>query len=464
MLFFEPTFVAFFIVYFALHLMVPARSRLWLIIVGSTVFYAWWRPEYVGLPYILTVLAWGGTVWLAATDNVAQRRLRLAVTLILTFLPLAVVKYAYFVTNDMLGLRGIIDTDRFRWPLPLGISFITFTLSAYAIDVYRRQYAVAYSLKPLLGYVLFFPHLIAGPILRPHELMPQFRHMREAGGARFMTGLSIFTLGLAKKLIFADTIAEVVDKVYSGHAGVNSWEYLIAIYGFSVQIYCDFSGYTDMAIGLAYLLRIRLPTNFRQPYLAISVVDFWHRWHITLSRWLRDYLYIPLGGNRGGQSFQFRNIMITMLLGGLWHGASWGFLIWGGLHGVALGIIHLVRRPLKALNIAIPAWVGMIATFHFVSFAWIYFRARDLRTAHGIIGGMLNGSWENPLLVFQRNSFVVVLIFVFMALHRFDCHALVRLGVRRTSRAIIIPAIALCWLLAIAIGQGSSDKFIYFDF
>jgi len=464
MLFSEPVFFVFFAVYFALHFLIPPRWRLWLVIGGSTVFYAWWRPIYVELPYALTLVAWAGTIWLDRANEPATRRLRLGVTLALVFLPLLAVKYAYFLTNDVFGLRGIIDTDQFRWPLPLGISFITFTLSAYVIDVYRRRYRLERSLPMLFGYVLFFPHLIAGPILRPYELMPQLRQMRRALDARFMAGIAIFTLGLVKKLIFADSIALVVDQVYSGPAGASGWDYLIAIYGFSVQIYCDFSGYTDMAIGIAYLLRIRLPTNFLRPYAATSIVDFWRRWHITLSHWLRDYLYIPLGGNRGGRLYQFRNILITMVLGGLWHGANWTFLIWGFLHGLALGVTHLLRRPMKALGISIPAWLGLVITFHFVTFAWIYFRAKDIGRAHEIIGGLVHGSWLEPMAALQQNAFVVVLMLIFFALHRFDRHAWLRIAARRAHPALLVPAIGLCWILAITLSQGSSAKFIYFDF
>jgi alginate O-acetyltransferase complex protein AlgI len=464
MLFSDPVFFLFFAIYFALHLLIPTQARLWLVILGSTVFYAWWRPIYVGLPYALSMIAWAGTLWVDNAEQTTARRLRLAATLATIFLPLIVVKYAYFLTNDVLGLRGVFDTGQLRWPLPLGISFITFTLSAYVIDVYRRRYPVERSLPLLFGYVLFFPHLIAGPILRPYELMPQLRHMRAALGARFMTGIAIFTLGLVKKLVFADSIAPIVDKVYSNQASGSGWEYIVAIYGFSVQIYCDFSGYTDMAIGLAYLLRIRLPTNFLRPYMALSIVDFWRRWHITLSHWLRDYLYIPLGGNRGGRTNQFCNILITMILGGLWHGANWTFLIWGFLHGVALGITHLIRRPVRALGISLPRWLALLLTFHFVTFAWIYFRAKDIATAHQIIGGLVHGSWRDSIGIFQQNAFVILLMLVFFALHRFDRHALLRLGVRRLNPVIIVAAIVFCWMLAISISQGSSAKFIYFDF
>jgi alginate O-acetyltransferase complex protein AlgI len=464
MLFSDPVFFAFFAVYFVLHLLLPVRWRLWLVIVGSTVFYGWWRPAYVELPYILTVTAWAGTLWLSTAKEESVRRLRFAATIVLVFLPLVIVKYAYFVANDVLGLKGVVDTDQLRWPLPLGISFITFTLSAYVIDVYRGQYQAERSLPLVLSYVLFFPHLIAGPILRPHELMPQLRHMRDALGARFLLGVAIFTLGLVKKLVFADSIAAAVDRVYAGHGGDSGWEYLLAAYGFSAQIYCDFSGYTDMAIGLAYLLRIRLPTNFLRPYAASSVIHFWRQWHITLSHWLRDYLYIPLGGNRGGRAPQFRNIVITMMLGGLWHGANWTFLIWGLLHGLALGATHMLRSPMRSFGIVLPGWIAVLLTFHFVTFAWIFFRASDTKTVQNFIGGLVHGSWRDPIFTLQQNAFVILLLVVFFALHRFDRHALLRICVRRANRLITIAAIAFFWMLTIAISQGSSAKFIYFDF
>jgi alginate O-acetyltransferase complex protein AlgI len=458
MLFSDPVFFFFFAVYFACHFFLPARHRIWLIIAGSAVFYAWWRPAYVWLPFAMTLGAFAGAAWIDGAKERRSRRLRLATTLIVGFLPLAFIKYAFFLANDVLGLHGAIDTAQLRYPLPLGLSFITFTLSAYVIDVYRGKYPLEPSLKILLGYVLFFPHLIAGPILRPHELMPQLRHPSPAQGARLKLGIAIFTMGLVKKLIFADSIAQAVDKVYQ-HGG-SGFEHLIALYGFSVQIYCDFSGYTDMAIGIAYLLRVRLPTNFLRPYGARSIVDFWRRWHITLSHWLRDYLYIPLGGNRGGKARQIRNILITMLLGGLWHGASWTFVIWGGLHGVALGFVHLISRYTAAL----PRWLSWLLTFHFVTFAWIFFRARDFASAQRFIAETLTSAWSTAGAEIERNAFVVILLVLFALTHWLDRHARLRVMLRRANPLLVWLGIAFCWMLAITISQGSSANFIYFDF
>jgi D-alanyl-lipoteichoic acid acyltransferase DltB (MBOAT superfamily) len=325
-----------------------------------------------------------------------QRKLRLIATICVLFAPLVIVKYAYFLTHDVLGLVPVIsasagDVSVLKFTLPLGISFVTFTLTAYVVDTYTRRYQGDSRFSTLLGYVLFFPHLIAGPILRPNELMSQLRAKRRAMDARFALGIALFTLGLVKKLVFADTIGEVVDPVFKPGAVASGWEYLLAFYGFSMQIYCDFSGYTDMAIGLAYLLRIRLPTNFLRPYISASPVEFWRRWHITLSHWLRDYLYIPLGGNRRGAVLRYVNLAITMLLGGLWHGAAWTFVVWGALHGAYLCVNHAWNNfgpnvPPRLAPLANVA--GLILTFLAVVIAWVFFRADNMTTALYVLSKM----------------------------------------------------------------------------
>jgi alginate O-acetyltransferase complex protein AlgI len=317
-------------------------------------------------------------------------------------------------------------------------------------------------LTDLLGYVLFFPHLIAGPILRPNELLPQLRQLRRALDARFLLGTLIFAIGLVKKLVFADTLAAAVDGVFAANANPSGWDYLLALHGFSLQIYCDFSGYTDMAIGLAYILRIRLPTNFLRPYTASSIVEFWRRWHITLSFWLRDYLYIPLGGNRRGYVRQIINLLITMLLGGLWHGAAWTFVIWGGLHGLALAAVHVMRTRLKRL--IVPAWIGTILTFYFVSIAWVYFRAPSVSIAHRVLAGPFAAPWPEFASFASQHVFELLLVAVFFLTHRFDRHAYARIAVARINAGIVWAVVILLFVLAISTSLGSSAKFIYFDF
>ncbi len=219
-----------------------------------------------------------------------------------------------------------------------------------------------------------------------------------------------------------------------------------------------------MAIGLAYILRIRLPTNFLRPYGAASVVEFWRRWHITLSHWLRDYLYIPLGGGRLGRSRQLANLMITMVLGGLWHGASWTFVVWGFIHGAALSLNHLLRSVMRSRGVRLPRWLGILLTFHFVTLAWVYFRAPDMATAHQVLAGPFVAGWSDALAELRLNAFPVLLLVLLFGLHRWDRHALIRLGARRLPKAILLPVLAVCVMIAVVVSQGSSAKFIYFDF
>jgi alginate O-acetyltransferase complex protein AlgI len=313
--------------------------------------------------------------------------------------------------------------------------------------------------------VLFFPHLIAGPILRPIELVPQLEHPSRKKFLLPAAAVALFTVGLVKKLVLADPIAGLVDGVY-GQAGLPSApEALLAIYGFSVQIYCDFSGYTDMAIALALLLGVRLPNNFAQPYCAASIVDFWRRWHKTLSFWLRDYLYIPLGGNRGGRLHEVRNVMITMTLGGLWHGASWTFVIWGVLHGIGISAVHVMRKTLRWTWLdRVPRWAGVLLTFHFVTLAWVFFRAPSLQRALDILTAAATGSWAGASAYYSAHVFEILLIAIFFMLHRLDDHRRLRITAARLRPEILWPCIAALWAVAITVSQGSSAKFIYFDF
>jgi alginate O-acetyltransferase complex protein AlgI len=463
MLFSSPVFFVFFAAYFAVHLLLPRQWRLYLIIAGSTIFYAWWKLEYVWVPYLLMAIAYFGTIWMMQAKSEPVRKWRAAVAIVLLFVPLVVFKYTNFVFNDVLGpLTGggkLLDLM-----LPLGVSFVTFTLTAYIVDVYRGKFPAGTAPLTLLAYVLFFPHLIAGPILRPIELIPQLQHPRRQKWLLPTAGVAVFTLGLVKKLVVADPIGGLVDAVYA-KAIPNAPEALLAMYGFSVQIYCDFSGYTDMAIGLAMLLGIRLPNNFLQPYCADSIITFWRRWHITLSFWLRDYLYIPLGGNRHGRLGEVRNILITMTLGGLWHGASWTFVVWGVLHGIAVSAVHVAKKVLHWTWLdRVPAWLGVLLTFHFVTLAWVFFRAPDLRHAAGMLAAPATGGWGGSVEFFSAHIFEIALIVAALALHRYDDHRRVRIATRRLRPEILWPILLASWALAITVSQGSSAKFIYFDF
>lgn len=465
MLFSSPSFLLFFVIYLVFHFIVPPRHRVFLIIAGSTIFYAAWKIAYTWVPFVLTLIAYFGVRWIGRISGTAARRHRAVVTIIGLFLPLVFFKYANFIVEEIIGpLIGhygrISDLA-----LPLRISFVTFTLTTYVIDTYRREFPPATSLRTVLGYVLFFPHLIAGPILRPAELIPQIESPSRASLREITPALAIFSASLIKKLVFAGQIAQVVDAVYAKPVVASGAEALLAIYGFSVQIYCDFSGYTDMAIGLALILGVQLPVNFRRPYGASTIVDFWRRWHITLSFWLRDYLYFPLCGNRRGRLLEVRNILITTTLGGLWHGASWGFVIWGLLHGAAVSFAHLWRAlSLRCRLPKVPCWVGVLLTFHFTTLAWVLFRAPSLGRAGTVLMAPLRGNWEHFDGVIGGNLFGLTLIATFFALHRWDDHSLIKRAVLRVPNEMIWPVIILCWVVAITVSQGNSAKFIYFDF
>ena len=464
MLFSSPAFFLFFALYFVAHRLVPARYRTYLIICGGAIFYAWWRVEYTWLPFFLTGTAYGGVAWMERAASERSRRRRATTAIVVLFLPLLIYKYTDFVYRDVLGPIFGWHGSLLNVPLPLGVSFITFTLCAYLVDIFRRKFSETHSAPTVLAYVLFFPHLIAGPILRPHELIPQLERPRRAQLRRLAVPIALFTVGLVKKLIFADQIAQAVDALYQHPGGLSGPSALIAIYGFSAQIYCDFSGYTDMALGLALMLGVRLPNNFFRPYAADSIVDFWRRWHVTLSHWLRDYLYIPLGGSRHGRVREARNVIVTMALGGLWHGANWTFVIWGLFHGIGVALTHTIRRMLGPAR-SLPSWLGVLITFHFVTLGWVFFRAPSVHAAADILrSAVLGGGWGHAATDLAANLFVACLIAVFFVAHRFDDHRRVKLAVRRLRPEILWPMLFALWVMAITISQGSSAKFIYFDF
>jgi len=278
MIFSSSQFYLFFSGYLVLHLIVPARQRIALIVVGSSFFYGYWNPWYVWLPYLLVAIAFFGTLWQQRACDAAARRWRVTLVVAAVLAPLVVIKYTNFFYQDVLGIFVGDRGPLVSWAFPLGISFVTFTLIAYVVDVYRGKYPVERSPGLLSGLVLFFPHLIAGPILRPHDLLPQLANPQPATrgfGIRFVYGFAIFTLGLFKKTVVADTLSETVRTVYEGAAsGLNATDYLLAWYGFCAQIYCDFSGYTDMAIGVAMILGVRLTTKTEQPFAAQSIIEF----------------------------------------------------------------------------------------------------------------------------------------------------------------------------------------------
>jgi alginate O-acetyltransferase complex protein AlgI len=371
-IFSSPRFLAFLVVLLALlALPIRLRAKLLVLAAASCLFYAAWDVRYLALLIGVSVVDYWAAAKIHASDRAGTRKAWLALSMVSNLTLLGYFKYTNFLIENVNGLFGA-HVPALRILLPAGISFYTFKTMSYTIDVYRKEIQPCRSWLDYVTFVTFFPELIAGPIVRASVFLPQMQREIGPTRARLSLGTSIFLFGLMKKLVIADPIASVVDPVFAdvgAYSGASLW---VAALGYAIQIYCDFSGYSDMAIGVAKMIGYDLPENFAMPYLSGDITEFWRRWHITLSSWLRDYLYIPLGGNRRGLGRTYVNLAATMLLGGLWHGSSWNFVVWGALHGVALAIhrwltSHPSWRPL-------PNVVTGPFTFLFVILAWIPFR------------------------------------------------------------------------------------------
>jgi alginate O-acetyltransferase complex protein AlgI len=403
-LFFDTPVYALFltIVVFAYWRMSWRQQNVFLL-VASYVFYGWWDVRFLGLIAASTFVDFHCARAIHRSDNAARRRALLTLSLVINLGFLAAFKYFNFFVDSFaatLAALGFHQTPIavLRVLLPPGISFYTFQEVAYIVDVYNRKLEPADSLIDYGLFISLFPHLIAGPIQRPAHLLPQVQSPRTLDEGRFFNGLMLILSGLVRKTVIADNCALLADAAFSGRMGPpNVANVLIGTYAFAWQIYGDFSGYSDIARGSAQLLGFHFMVNFRQPYLATNLQDFWRRWHISLSTWLRDYLYIPLGGNRDGEPRTYRNLLLTMVLGGLWHGANWTFVVWGFIHGAGLGVERAYRRVFPARSsepaslVSIGAWASRIVVFHLVCAAWIFFRAPSLRDAVVFLRGL--GTW-----------------------------------------------------------------------
>ena len=358
----------------------PRWSVRWLV-AASLVFYGWWNPRYV--PLILASVAFNFVV--AILIQRAHRARPLVIAGVAgNLVLLGVYKYSDFLLRALAG-AGIVPLVQLHLALPLGISFFTFTQIAFLVDVARGRAREA-TLSNYALFVTFFPHLLAGPIIHHSEMMPQFASTanKRVAWDNVARGLFLLAIGLAKKTLIADPLAPLVASGFDHAHAIGALDAWLSVLAYTLQIYFDFSGYTDMALGAALLFNIRLPINFDSPYRALDLRDFWHRWHITLSRFLREYLYIPLGGNRRAEPRVLANLLVTFLLGGLWHGAAWTFVAWGALHGVGLCCVHVWKRT----GTALPPIVAWAITFLFVAIAWVFFRAPSLPDALAMLRAM----------------------------------------------------------------------------
>jgi len=441
-----------------------------LLLVASYFFYGWWDWRFLILILTSTVVDFFAAQYIAVSSNVLRRRTLLTISLALNFGFLGIFKYFNFFADSLAATLASFGAPSFTPTLlhillPPGISFYTFQAVAYIVDVYHDKMKPSRSFVDYALFISLFPHLVAGPIQRPSHLLPQVEKPRQFDSDRFFDGLMLILSGLFRKCVVADNCAKLADAAFSGRMGNhNLGVVLIGTYAFAWQIYADFSGYSDIARGSAQLMGFHFMVNFRQPYLAVSLQDFWRRWHISLSTWLRDYLYIPLGGSREGEGRTYRNLMATMLLGGLWHGANWTFVVWGGIHGVGLAMERWFgkAREIAGQSTFVRTWASRILFFHLVCLAWIFFRAQSLRASLDFLAGVRNIQFApqflSALMFIATYTIPLFLLDLVLEYRREEY-------IFQSSPQFARLAVGLgLTALVIAFSANSSAAFIYFQF
>jgi len=441
---------------------------------GSLVFYGWWDVRYLPLLVGSSVVDYVVAGRIAASQHGPTRRRWLLLSLAVNLGVLAGFKYTPLFARDLGRLIGWTPSEGLfdEWVVPVGISFYTFQTLSYTLDVYRRQLAPSRSFGDFLLYVAFFPQLVAGPIVRARTFLPQLERAPRWSAARFELGLYRCVQGLFLKMVVADNLAVVVERAYEGDieklSSASAWFATIAFGG---QIFADFAGYSGIAIGLAMLLGLRFPENFRAPYISAGLSEFWTRWHITLSSWLRDYLYISLGGNRRGALRTYANLFVTMLLGGLWHGASWTFLAWGALHGLGLAIERLVRgRSEGKASLAaarglpgVARGIGAVAlTYVFVHVTWVFFRAADFGVAASMLQRMFIAPFAGDAGGLDLSLRYAVLLAPIALMH--GMHYLRERWHWSGSAVLRAFAAGLMLTALFVVRRGEARDFVYFQF
>lgn len=494
MVFNSYTFITFFLVVLIVHnLPFSWKAKRVNLLLASYIFYAAWNPPFILLLWLSTVVDYVVGSKLYNEEDKRRRKFLLAVSLVGNLGLLGYIKYGQFLLENFISLMSLFGITfipvEFDIILPVGISFYTFQTLSYTLDMYWKVGRPEKSLLDFSLFVTFLPQLVAGPIVRLDQLAPQFKEPRRADAWQLMQGLFLLSLGLFMKSVVADTLlASSADMVFAAHIPLKTVDAWLGVLAFSAQIFFDFAGYSTCAIGIALCLGFSLPENFRYPYAAIGFSDFWRRWHVTLSTWLRDYLYIPLGGNRKGELRTFINLMITMLLGGLWHGASWTFVAWGVLHGIYLCVERFIREkvvqkpsrpesgaegqvivsssvmPLILRDYTFLNFLLALFTFIMVSLTWVFFRAGDFSTAGrlfiSLFGLTENGAEIIPTINVIKVSAVVSLMLV--------AHWFMRnTTVLEVSKKLKWWVVSIAWafvLICLAVSQKSSESFIYFQF
>jgi alginate O-acetyltransferase complex protein AlgI len=454
------TFAVFFLIVLPVSWALMPYQRVWQvwILLASYVFYGWWDWRFVFLLAGSTVVNHVLAVAIYRARAAGARRALLTAALAFDIGLLGYFKYSNFFlssADNLLGTSWLAQVV-----LPVGISFFTFMAISYVVDTYRGILVPA-SLARFAVFQAFFPHLVAGPIVRASELLPQLERPRDPRRVDVSRAFVLIVVGLFLKVVIANHLAtHIVDDVFAAPNRHSSLEVLVGVYGYAVQIFADFCGYTNIAIGVALLLGFRFPQNFDSPYAAVSLQDFWRRWHMTLSRWLRDYLYIPLGGSRKGRLLTYRNLLLTMVLGGLGHGAAWTFVAWGAIHGVGLALERALGwRPTT------PAaqWFGRILTFNVVCFAWIFFRSGSFARAGDVIERLFT-AWGQPSPLVTTSVVLAILVGIVGQYVRPHAVVAVFRGFGRLPLPAQAAAVGVCLMLINTLGPEGVAPFIYFRF
>lgn len=466
MLFTSLLFAAFFLIVYIVFWSIPNQKgkEIWLLL-ASIVFYGSWSLGF--LVHFLVVV--GINYHFAHLLHKSQSKKIIGTAVVVNIINLGIFKYFYFFTDIFSSLSGISaltdlrSSTTFKIILPLAISFYTFQMLAYLIDVYRKKVGEEISLMDFSIFILFFPQLIAGPIMRSQDFLPELKNIK-AKPEYLSPGLSFIALGILKKVLIADNLALLIDPVWA-NPSVYSWEtLLLVIHGFTWQIYCDFSGYTDIARGCAFLLGFKIPENFRSPFLADSARDLWQRWHVTLSTWLRDYLYIPLGGNRQGEIRSYINLIITFTLGGLWHGANFTYVLWGFYHGVVLSLERIFER----LNLQVKStsflWklVCIFYAYHIFIFGAIMFRSNHTADYFAVIVKLFTLG-DGLSIIKTEVDGIMGLCFVSFLIQLIQYFEHIPNWVIKSKR-ILIPISYVILLLLVSLYSKSGKEFVYFQF
>jgi alginate O-acetyltransferase complex protein AlgI len=475
MLFNSFQFLCFFVVVWLLFLVTRGTPRKVILLIASYYFYMCWSTRYIFVIWGITLIDYVAGLEIEKAEREGRRRLYLGLSLFCNLSLLVIFKYFNFLTGSFRSASHLFglqyDPPLLAIILPVGLSFHTFQAMSYTIEVYRRRVPAERNLLEYALYVAFFPQMVAGPIERPYELLPQFHREPTVTYEGVRAGMVQALWGLFKKMVLADNVADFVKLIYATPRHYSGAGLSLATLLFSLQIYCDFSGYTDIALGLARMMGYELRINFMQPYFSRSVGEFWRRWHISLSTWFRDYLYIPLGGNRVKLSRHYANLMITFVISGLWHGANWTFVAWGFLHGVYL-IVGQATAPLLPRFARVPrlqAFLKTVFTFALVTFAWIFFRANTLKDSWFIATHLLPLGRLDPLLLkvggFSRATgpYLVLSIIAMFVVEWWIAHPLrvPRLWARPAFRALAYNA---CIYAIVFFGFFGHRDFIYFQF